>query len=334
MNLSEFRYAPFCFAFLLCQTGPASAAEVGCQLDRNNSITTGECLAQIHNAHDVELNEKYQTILRGLKQASARQPDSAEVRAQLIAAQRNWLRFRDSDCKALALHLADDPSVQSRNTACLLARTEQRVKELDRWIAVLPPTVASDPTFSLVELGQPIAGQPLTFWIQRYWQWQRSFPRGSQPSDDSTGIRCGVRQNQPVFFLAGSGGTAPIVRNCTIPRDKYILVPILHVLAQNDGTASIRCEAFMNAVREVNDSAVDLSFTIDDQAIRNLAAGKAESGCFALNDASRGIAGTAAGAGYWIVLKPLRPGSYKFHFSGRYLADGFGQDLSYTIRVE
>lgn len=154
------------------------------------------------------------------------------------------------------------------------------------------------PSFSVVEYGQSIAGQPLSVWLQRYWQWQRSFLAGNQPSDDTTGAMCGIRQNQDMFFLSGSSGKTPVQRQCTIPKNKYLLVPIINVLALKDDPGTTTCDSFTQAVRQVNKSAADLALTVNGQTVSDIMKSEAESGCFFLKDVARNVSGTAAGTGY------------------------------------
>lgn len=330
------RMTMFARLFVLCTTlvTPAYAIGAECRLDRNNSITIGDCATQLTNKFDVELNEKYQLVIRTLKNAEQHNPHLAKARQQLIASQRNWIKFRDDDCKAIALYLPNDPIEQSKHSVCLMERTKQRVSELDEWVRLLPRPAHVPQPFSVMEYGKQVAGRPLSFWIQRYWQWQRSFPPGSQPSTDNTGSKCGIRQNQEVFFLSGSANDKPVNRNCTIPKNKPVLIPIINVLAQNDGSSTIKCDSYLTAIREVNNSATDLMLTINGQSIKNTLMSKVESGCFDLKDTARGVSGIAAGAGYWVVLEPLSPGRYVLSFRGKYLSDGFSQDVTYQIHVE
>ena len=315
-------------------SGLAHSSSYGCRLGKDDSITTEECSNQLLNSIDVELNEKYQQILTSLKTASASSPYLINARNQLIASQRSWIKFRDSDCRALSAYLPSDPSNQSRHSVCLMERTKQRVIELEEWVRLLPQPTDLAPYIYMVEAGKAVAGQPLSVWIQRYWQWQRSFPAGKQPSTDNMGSMCGIRQNQDVFFLSGSAGSSPIARRCTIPANKHILVPIINVLAQNDGSTIINCDTYLRVVREVNESATDLSIKLNNLTIGRDFMSKAESGCFHLTDATRGVSGSAAGAGYWMILEPLKPGRYSLRFTGKYLSDGYSQDVSYQIDVE
>lgn len=182
--------------------------------------------------------------------------------------------------------------------------------------------------------GAPIAGQLLSTWIQRYWQWIRSFPTGETPTDDSPGASCDSEQSQTVFFLTGSPKSTPVSRVCTIPRGKYVLVPLINILAQVNAGTQVSCDALMRPVGQVNETVTDLSLTINGQTLPSLDSYRAESGCFELRDLSSRVSGTAAGTGYWVVLKPLDVGNYDLRFTGKYRANGFAQDIAYQIRVE
>ena len=182
--------------------------------------------------------------------------------------------------------------------------------------------------------GEVIAGEPLSRWIQRYWQWSRSFPQGKTPADDLTGDQCATGQSGPVFFLTGSSKSGPVSRTCIVPKDRYILVPLINILAQVNQGKSSDCEAIMRPVRQVNASVSDLYFTLNDSILQTTINYRDESGCFELQDVSQGIAGPAGGAGYWVVLRPLEAGDYELRFGGKFRADGFTQDIRYRIQVQ
>jgi len=195
------------------------------------------------------------------------------------------------------------------------------------------PAARSSPV-SIVGPGAPVAGAPIGTWIQRYWQWTRSFPGGESPSEDLTGERCAAGQSGPVFFLTGSARGAPVSRTCTVPKGKHILVPLLTTLAQVPRTSGRGCGELQAVLRKVNDSAADLSLAIDGSDVASPGSYKSESACFDLWDASRGTSEMAAYAGYWVVLNPPEAGKHEIRFSGRYDADGFRQDVRYHLRVE
>jgi hypothetical protein len=188
---------------------------------------------------------------------------------------------------------------------------------------------------SIARTGANVAGEPLSTWMQRYWRWVRSFPKGESPTDDVQGTRCAAGQNGPVFFLTGSPGTGRISRECVVPRGTPVILPILNVLAQAGPAALAGCAQLLMPVRRVNESAVNLRFTSVGRELALPAYSKQETGCFDLVDQSnRGSSSLAMGAGHWLVLDAMEAGSYEIAFSGRYDADGFAQDIRYVLDVK
>jgi uncharacterized protein YecT (DUF1311 family) len=195
-----------------------------------------------------------------------------------------------------------------------------------------------EPPVSLSEVpalapAAPVQAEPLQNVIQRYWRWVRSFPKGETPSDDTTGVRCNAGQTGDIFFLTGSTGTAPVLRTCVVPRGVHLFVPILNVLGQQSARQLATCADLFPPVRQVNRSATGLSLKLNGLPLASPETYSAESGCFQLQDSSSGLLGPAAGAGYWVLLKPLPPGTYDLQFGGTYRADGFSQDVRYRLRV-
>jgi len=319
-------------ALYLCASFVTSAVASDCITGPDNQMTISSCFPQLFNRADIELNETYQTVLLRLSEGARQQPGLAATRESLIRAQRAWVAFRDQDCAAVATTVAGDPAIESRNTMCLVTRTEQRVTELQKWASLL--TVAPRRVVTTVDSSKPIAGQPLAHWLQAYWHWARSFAPDKQPSIDSTGSLCGVRQNQPVFFLSGSDDSRPTERRCSVPRNQHVLIPVLISLAQNIYLRQDVCPNLEALVREANRSAERLIVNVDDAPLPASAVQLAESGCFALEDAVHGVHGTAAGGGYWVVLAPMESGQHTVHFSGLYTHDGFSQDVRYELYVE
>ena len=64
-------------------------------------------------------------------------------------------------------------------------------------------------------------------WTAKWWQWAYSIPKDIHPAYDDTGKYCTIKQNGPVWFFPGTYGK-PVVRECTIPEGKAILLPILN----------------------------------------------------------------------------------------------------------
>jgi hypothetical protein len=67
-------------------------------------------------------------------------------------------------------------------------------------------------------------------WSAEWWQWVLSVPAADSPIADTTGTNCTQQQSGPVFYLAGTAGTGPVTRNCTVPAGKALFFPILNAL--------------------------------------------------------------------------------------------------------
>ena len=104
-----------------------------------NATTTLElnaCAQQTLARRDRELNDAYRHLLRTLADPAATDADDAaraDARRLLVEAQRQWLRFRDHDCRG-RLRLYDTGSMRGLvYLGCLIAHTEQRTEQLRRW---------------------------------------------------------------------------------------------------------------------------------------------------------------------------------------------------------
>ncbi|TWD51512.1 lysozyme inhibitor LprI family protein [Pseudomonas sp. SJZ131] len=99
-------------------------------VDCDNATNQGDmnrCAAEQNKAADKELNALYQQITKRLK-------DNPDAKKLLVGAQRNWVAFRDSECKFSASGV-DGGSVYPliyRN--CTTNLTQQRVEAFKRYL--------------------------------------------------------------------------------------------------------------------------------------------------------------------------------------------------------
>lgn len=75
---------------------------------------------------DAQLNNAYQAALKLL----ASDPDRADAKVALVAAQREWVKFRDADCQVQDRIFQHGSMRAALVASCLTERTEQRTKEL------------------------------------------------------------------------------------------------------------------------------------------------------------------------------------------------------------
>ena len=162
-------------------------------------------------------------------------------------------------------------------------------------------------------------------WNQRWWEWAQMEPIENNPIHDPTGERCAVNQVDPnVWFLAGSTG-GRVERSCTIPASKAIFFPLLNTECSTAEDPSLTTEEALRDCARNNapDRArIVLRASVDGQEIPDLVKYWTESSLYNYTLPADNIWGAPAGptqevaAGYYVMLKPLPPGTHIIQFSG------------------
>lgn len=118
---------------VIAATNASAQAPDPCATQRN-TIEINECGKLTLAQKDKELNAVYQKLIKSLAPADKTDTTNyAEVKKHLVEAQRNWLKFRDSDCNG-QLTLNESGTIRGAvYLGCLTERTEQRTKELLKW---------------------------------------------------------------------------------------------------------------------------------------------------------------------------------------------------------
>ncbi len=203
--------------------------------------------------------------------------------------------------------------------------------------AVLSPSVAQ--TGIVVPPTEPVAGISQADWSKAWWQWAGSFDQADSPVADRTGVNCHLKQNGAVWFLAGTYGTRRTIRNCTVPRDKYVFFPLINYVVMPETNVEANCVAccisFTQSAKSITDRPSDLIVDLDGQRIEDLASHRqATTQCFdmgALAEPKYRIFPSAAN-GYYVMLRPLSPGKHVLNFGG--VLPGMSQAVTYTLLVE
>lgn len=101
---------------------------------QKNTIEIDGCAKFTFENKDKQLNIAYQKLIKTLATDDKDDiTDYREVREILTEAQKNWVKYRDSDCKGkLSLHSTGTIRGWAY-FSCLTERTEQRTKELGNW---------------------------------------------------------------------------------------------------------------------------------------------------------------------------------------------------------
>jgi hypothetical protein len=185
---------------------------------------------------------------------------------------------------------------------------------------------------------EPVAGISQADWSRAWWQWAGSFDAADSPVADRTGRNCALKQAGPVWFLAGTYGTARTVRTCTVPRDKYVFFPLINyvVMPPNEqASCSVCCPSFVEAAKDITDHPSYLVLDLDGRRIEDLASYRQVTAeCFDMGARAEPKIRVfpSAANGYYVMLRPLSPGKHMLNFGG--VLPGMSQAVTYTLIVE
>jgi hypothetical protein len=207
---------------------------------------------------------------------------------------------------------------------------------------------------SIVDPQQSVEGRDLAEWQALWWRWSLSLPEATHPSDDATGEHCTDGQSGPVWFLADSFHSHPVVRKCTIPRDKFIFFPILTGFCSPlEGEPPLE-SALRQCARAMGDDGLLVSAEIDGIAVPgledplqtrfrattdvfafSLPEGHIESWVEPLPPA--GTVSTAVSDGVYLMIAPLPDGKHVLHFNHDVRDPEHGthpNDITYELTIQ
>jgi len=181
-------------------------------------------------------------------------------------------------------------------------------------------------------------------WAAAWQQWAFGIPADQSPFLDETGASAGVGQSGPVWFLAGNFG-GETVRNIIVPEDKALFFPVVNsFFIRTEPTEPTDVEG----IRTILQGFLPTSYScaIDGRSVVDLEDYYTESPLFNetlfadnLFGLEPGVYGPAMNIGYYVMVKPLRPGIHTIHFSGLQPngpgeEDDFSLDVTYNITVQ
>lgn len=82
------------------------------------------CYSDLLEESDALLNKEYNELLGYLKGVN---------KANLVDAQRKWIKFRDADCLFSDPRKEDDPIASANKAACLADRTIERLNHIEQY---------------------------------------------------------------------------------------------------------------------------------------------------------------------------------------------------------
>ncbi len=178
-------------------------------------------------------------------------------------------------------------------------------------------------------------------WVAQFSLWAFTLPPETHPFFDETGMSVAVGQSGPVWFLVGAfNESGQVVRNCEIPHDTALLIPLIDTQCFNfDLFGEPLSEAALAiCAKDIIDLVTNVSLTIDGIPIP-VSQFRVSSGLVDLSLSDNNIFGLPAGHGslvsdgYYVILEPLKVGTHTVHFTGNFSDIGWGQDVTYNITV-
>ena len=188
-------------------------------------------------------------------------------------------------------------------------------------------------------------------WAAAWGQWNEAIPLGVNPANDPSGLQGAINQSGPVWFLAGTfGGSA--TRQATIPAGTAIFFPLIDYLddypCPNTSYPSLSkesLEAFLidDAAKTINQATgLEATLAPDHQPPQPLSSFRFHSKLFSFTAAAdlltvdpcvTGSPQLAVVDGYWLLLKPLSPGTHTLTFGGTLPQVPFRTEVTYHLTI-
>lgn len=185
---------------------------------------------------------------------------------------------------------------------------------------------AMAPTPLVLPLSAQVDGKGYAALTSAWWQWAMAMP--IEPYLDPDGRFCDLGQEGSVWFLAGTDGSYDVERQCRVPADTHLLLPVINMMASTSlgakqGTKARTCRELKASAAVNNDKLVSAVVLIDGVRVPDIASYRVRSeDCFKLfphvPDDERFVTPTAASDGYWLLIRPLAPGRHTIVVGANY----------------
>jgi hypothetical protein len=173
-------------------------------------------------------------------------------------------------------------------------------------------------------------------------------PTQNNPNLDLTGKYCHVNETANVFFLNGAPTTNAVARSCTVPSNQPLFFPLINVECSNvesppffgatDAERAACAAAIIDGVGiRTLTTTLDGAPTGEDLSTFRFASPPFDFVMPAQNN-FLGLPGVTSGRsasdGFYLMLKPLGPGSHSLHFEAAFVhgvGKGFSQNITYQL---
>jgi hypothetical protein len=183
-------------------------------------------------------------------------------------------------------------------------------------------------------------GKPSGQWIEKYWQWIYSLPKGKNPLETGS-VSLQYNEGESIICLPCTGGGEACSRTLIIPKEnagKNILIPIF---AAACSTAEVgegyTDKTLLETARNDVLNPIHLEANVDG---RPMQPHYVESAFFEVDIPQHPIfevlvnrgRHSAASAGFWHKLDSLPPGLHKVQFGGTG-RNGFHTAVEYAVKI-
>jgi hypothetical protein len=207
---------------------------------------------------------------------------------------------------------------------------------------------ARDP--GIVPPGGTIHGTTYGEWNEEFTRWKYGGAAEEDPIGDTTGEYGALRQSGPVWFLVDAYWGETVSRTLTVPRGKFLFVPILAVTWVNipelgDNPWSIKQRGMVRDQLAIYIDIFDsVACEIDGVSVSDLGSyrlGTADGDAYMVylpEDSGWGLDpgfyGPTMDDGVYILIRPLSVGEHTIHFHTEASEYGFVTDVTYDLTVE
>lgn len=87
---------------------------------------------------DDNLNKIYRKLLKTMEKPAGEYLDYPSLKKKFIESQRQWIRFRDTECDAWYILNEAGTGRNVDHLECLVMRTHDRIKQLKEWQSAMP----------------------------------------------------------------------------------------------------------------------------------------------------------------------------------------------------
>lgn len=195
---------------------------------------------------------------------------------------------------------------------------------------------------------QPHNGHTYAEWSEIWWKWALEIPIPDNPLLDVTGDRADYKQDQAVWFLAGTTGGPPVFRECIIPSGKPLFFPIINVEYSEQENVNYRNYPSLDIFTDdFIDRVTYKDASVDGNSIIALDRQRVKSGQFNINFPKNNIYEYTYGVrsgntnavadGYYVLMQPLSQGNHVLKFAGEVRTIDnyiYSSNVTYKITVK